>query len=431
MISDDRRPASGSAPSGGGGPAPAVTLADIQAARRSLRDVIITTPVVPDEQLTEQLGAKIFYKVESTQRSGSFKLRGAYNKVSRIDPEQRARGVITHSAGNHAQGVALAARLHGIPATIVMPERAPLTKVTATRRLGAEVLLHGATFDDAGALAHTLQKERGLTYVHAFNDPHVIAGQGTLGLEIIEALSDLSCLVVPIGGGGLISGLAIAVKAFMPDARIIGVQAAGCAAVAPSLAAGEPVTLPTASTIADGIAVKRPGDLTLPIIRQYVDEVVTVDDDEIARAIAHLVQNVRLVVEGAGAAGLAALLAGKIALRSGETVAVPLCGGNIDANLLARVLEQALVKQGRYILLRTAVDDRPGNLAPLVNHVGRTGANVIDIFHRRAAWLGPVDRVGIEMVLEVRDEAHGQEVVRLLREAGYHVIREGQGVWPD
>jgi len=429
MSADDRHPPPDTPTVGGS--SPIVTLADIQAARRSLRDVIIPTPVIPDEPLSEQLGAKIFYKVESTQRSGSFKVRGAYNKVSRLPPEQRARGVITHSAGNHAQGVALAARLLGIPATIVMPERAPLTKVTATRRLGAEVILHGASFDDAGALAFTLQKERGLTYVHAFNDPHVIAGQGTMGLEIIEALAELDCLVVPIGGGGLISGLAVAVKAFAPDVRIVGVQAAGCASVPASLAAGTPVTLPSASTIADGIAVKRPGDLTLQLIQQYVDEVVTVDEDAITRAIAYLVQNARLVVEGAGAAGLAALLGGKIPLRSGETVCVPLCGGNIDANLLARVIEQALVKQGRYILLRTAVDDRPGNLAPLVNHVGRAGANVIDIFHRRAVWLGPVDRVGIEMVLEVRDEAHGQEVVRELREAGYHVVREGQGVWPD
>ena len=429
MSADDRQPAPDTPTVGGS--SPIVTLADIQAARRSLRDVIIPTPVIPDEPLSEQLGAKIFYKVESTQRSGSFKVRGAYNKVSRLPPEQRARGVITHSAGNHAQGVALAARLLGIPATIVMPERAPLTKVTATRRLGAQVVLHGASFDDAGAAAFTLQKERGLTYVHAFNDPHVIAGQGTMGLEIIEALAELGCLIVPIGGGGLISGLAVAVKAFAPDVRIVGVQAAGCASVPPSLAAGTPVTLPSASTIADGIAVKRPGDLTLQIIQQYVDEVVTVDEDAITRAIAYLVQNARLVVEGAGAAGLAALLAGKVSLRSGETVCVPLCGGNIDANLLARVIEQALVKQGRYILLRTTVDDRPGNLAPLVNHVGRAGANVIDLFHRRAVWLGPVDRVGIEMVLEVRDEAHGQEVVRELREAGYHVVREGQGVWPD
>lgn len=407
-----------------------VTLADIQAARRVLRGVISATPVLADERLSDELGARVFLKAENTQRSGSFKIRGAYNTISRLAPDERARGVIAHSAGNHAQGVALAAKLQGIPATIVMPERAPLTKVAATRRLGAEVILHGASFDDAGAHARALQQERGLTYVHAFNDERVVAGQGTIGLEIVEALPDLTLLVVPIGGGGLISGIAIAVKALLPDVRIIGVQAAGCAPVLQSLAAGEPVTSPTARTIADGIAVKRPGDLTLPIIRELVDEVVTVDDDEIARAIAHAAQNVRQVVEGAGAAGLAALLSGRVRINPGDVVCAVLCGGNIDGNLLARVLEQVLVKQGRYMLLRTTVDDRPGNLAPLIDQVAQAGANVIDIFHRRAVWLVPVDRVGIEMVLEVRDEAHAQQVLKHLAAAGYVVEREGQGLWP-
>jgi threonine dehydratase len=407
-----------------------VTLADIQAARRVLRGVISATPVLADERLSDELGARVFLKAENTQRSGSFKIRGAYNTISRLAPDERARGVIAHSAGNHAQGVALAAKLQGIPATIVMPERAPLTKVAATRRLGAEVILHGASFDDAGAHARALQQERGLTYVHAFNDERVVAGQGTIGLEIVEALPDLTLLVVPIGGGGLISGIAIAVKALLPDVRIIGVQAAGCAPVLQSLAAGEPVTSPTARTIADGIAVKRPGDLTLPIIRELVDEVITVDDDEIARAIAHAAQNVRQVVEGAGAAGLAALLSGRVRINPGDVVCAVLCGGNIDGNLLARVLEQVLVKQGRYMLLRTTVDDRPGNLAPLIDQVAQAGANVIDIFHRRAVWLVPVDRVGIEMVLEVRDEAHAQHVLKHLAAAGYAVEREGQGLWP-
>ncbi|HWQ16075.1 MAG TPA: threonine ammonia-lyase [Roseiflexaceae bacterium] len=407
-----------------------VSLADIQSARRTLRDVIVQTPVLLDERLSQELGAQVFLKAENTQRSGSFKIRGAYHKISRLEPEERARGVIAPSAGNHAQGVALAARLLGIPAVIVMPERAPLTKVTATRRHGAEVILHGASFDDAVAHARRLQAERGLTYVHAFDDERIIAGQGTLGLEIVEALPDLRLVVVPIGGGGLISGVATAVKGLVPDARVVGVQAEGCAPVVPSLAAGVPVTAPAARTIADGIAVKRPGDLTLPIIRALVDEVVTVDDDAIARAIAHAVQNDRLVVEGAGAAGLAAVLAGKVAVRPGETVCIPLCGGNIDANLLTRVLEQVAVRQGRYILIKTLMDDRPGNLAPLVRAVAEAGANVIDIFHRRAFWLAPLDRVGVELVLEVRDEEHGREVIRYLLECGFHVEREGVGMWP-
>ena len=408
----------------------AVTLADIQAARRTLRDVIIATPILPAERLSQELGARVFLKAENTQRSGSFKLRGAYNTISRLTDAERERGVIAHSAGNHAQGVALAARLLGVPATIVMPERAPLTKVAATRRLGAEVLLHGATFDDAGARAREIQSQRDLTYVHAFNDERVIAGQGTIGLELAEALPDLRLLIVPIGGGGLISGIALAVRALLPNVRIVGVQAAGCASIPQSLAAGEPVAAPAARTIADGIAVKRPGDLTLPIIRELVDQVAIVDDDEIARGIAYVVQNARLVVEGAGAAGVAALLSGKIVPRAGETVGVVMGGGNIDGNLLARVIEQVLVKQGRYILLRTTVDDRPGNLAPLISQVAAAGANVIDIFHRRAVWLVPVDRVGIEMVLEVRDEQHGQDVVNHLSQSGYVVERVGQGVWP-
>src|SRR5262249_44532815 len=259
-----------------------VTVADIQSARRAPRDVGRATPILADERMSQDLGARVFLKAENTQRSGSFKIRGAYNTISRLLPDERARGVIAHSAGNHAQGVALAAKLLGIPATIVMPERAPLTKVAATRRLGASVILHGATFDDAGAHARALQQEHGYTYVHAFNDERVIAGQGTIGLEIVEALPDLDLLVVPIGGGGLIGGIAIAVKNFMPDVRIVGVQAAGCAPVLASLAAGEPVSAPAARTIADGIAVKRPGEMTLPLIRDLVDEVVTVDDTEVA-----------------------------------------------------------------------------------------------------------------------------------------------------
>ena len=251
----------------------AVTFADIHAARVRLTDVIIPTPILPDEALSRQLGARVFVKAECTQRSGSFKVRGAYNKLSTLSAEERGRGVIAHSAGNHAQGVALAAQLFGAQATIVMPERAPLTKVMATRRYGAEVVLHGATFDDAGVHALEIQRERGLTYVHAFNDEAVIAGQGTIGIEIVDALRQPDVVVVPIGGGGLISGIALAVRELMPRARIIGVQAAGCSAVRPSLEAGQPVAIAAARTIADGIAVKRPGDITLPIIQRLVDDV--------------------------------------------------------------------------------------------------------------------------------------------------------------
>jgi threonine dehydratase len=325
--------------------------------------------------------------------------------------------------------VALAAKLFGIKATIVMPERAPLTKVLATQRYGADVVLHGASFDDAGAKARELQQQHGYTVVHAFNDPQIIAGQGTLGLEVIDALSSLDVLVVPIGGGGLISGIAIAAKELLPHVRIVGVQASGCAAVNPSLKAGQPVAVSHARTIADGIAVKRPGDITLPIIQRLVDEVVEVEEDDIARAIAHCAQNIRLVVEGAGAAGVAALLAEKVALKPNQTVCAPLCGGNIDSNLLNRVLEQVMVKQGRYLVLKTLVNDQPGSLLPLIARVAGMGANVIDVFHRRAFWLAPLSKVEIELVLEVRDEAHGQAVINDLRAAGYGVARELQGLW--
>jgi threonine dehydratase len=304
---------------------------------------------------------------------------------------------------------------------IVMPLHAPLTKVTATRRLGAEVILHGETFDDATAHAHALEEARGLTYVHAFDDERVITGQGTLGLELYEALPALDLVVVPIGGGGLISGIASALKELRPSIRIVGVQAAGCSAVRPSLLAGQPVAANGARTIADGIAVKRPGALTLPLIAALVDEVVEVDEDEIADGIAHLVLNTHLVVEGAGAAGVAALLAGKVSVPAGALVAAPLCGGNIDGNLLGRVLEQVAVRQHRSLVLRVLIDDRPGSVAPLLARVAEAGANVIDIQHRRAVWLSPIDRVAIVMVLEVRDRAHADTVLAHLQASGYAV----------
>ncbi len=404
-------------------------MEQIRAAQTLLAEFITRTPMLRDEGLSAELGAAVHFKAECLQRSGSFKVRGAINKLSSLTPDERARGVIAPSAGNHAQGVALAARLQGIRSVIVMPRFAPLTKVQATRDYGAEVILEGISFDDAAAHAHALATEHGYTYVHAFNDPHVIAGQGTIGLEIFEDLPDVTTVFVPVGGGGLIAGIATALKALRPDVRLIGVQAEGCAPVRASLIAGHPVVAAASQTIADGIAVKRPGDLTLPIIKALVSEVVEVSDDEIARAIAHCVQRNKLVVEGAGAAGLAALLSGKIELRPNETVCVLLCGGNIDGNLLSRVIEQVMVRQGRYILLKLALVDRPGTLSQLVDRVAESGANIIDIFHRRALWLAPLGKVGVELVLEVRDNAHGESVRQHLETQGYHVMREVQGDW--
>lgn len=408
-----------------------IGLPDIEAARVRLRGITANTPLLASDRLSDDVGGHMFVKAENTQRAGSFKLRGAYNKMVSLTPEERARGVIAHSAGNHAQGVALAARILGIHATVVMPEYAPLAKVAATKRYGADVVLHGRSFDDAGEHARQLQEAHGYTYVHAFDDPLIVAGQGTLGLEILDALPDVGTIIVPIGGGGLIGGVAIAVRARKPNTRIIGVQAEGCASVRLSLEAGKPAIVPEARTIADGIAVKRPGEITLPLIRDLVDEVVTVDDEEIARGIVYILQNLRLVAEGAGAVGVAALLSEKVRPRGDEQVCVAVCGGNIDANFLARVIEQVLVKQGRYIVLHTSVPDRPGNLSRMLQHVAEEGANVIDINHRRAAWQVPVDRTGIEMILEVRDEDHGQQVVHRLEQAGYPIVRVGAGEYPS
>ena len=406
-----------------------VKLADILDARQILKDIIIPTPLLADAKLSRETGATAFLKAENLQKSGSFKIRGAYNKISRLTTDEKRRGVIAASAGNHAQGVALAAELHHIKATIVLPRFAPLTKIIATKSYGAEVVLYGETFDDAVAHSRELQKAHDYTYIHAFDDELIIAGQGTIGVEIAEAAPQTTVIVVPIGGGGIISGIAVAAKSLLPNVRVVGVQAANCAPMKKSVAAGEVVHIEALETIADGIAVKRPGALTMPIIRELVDEIVEVTEDEIARAIYFCVTNNRLVVEGAGAAGLAALLANKISLNADDTVCAVLCGGNIDANLLARILEQVLVRQGRYIFLKLLVPDRPGMLAPLLNHVADAGANVMEVYHKRAMWLAPLGRVGIEMLLEVRDEDHAQAVTKHLKTVGYHVEREGVGEW--
>ncbi|HBE81217.1 MAG TPA: threonine ammonia-lyase, partial [Blastocatellia bacterium] len=360
------------------------------------------------------------------QRAGSFKIRGAFNKISQLSDEEKSRGVITASAGNHAQGVALAAKLNGIKATIVLPEFAPLTKIVATKALGAEVIMQGVTFDEAVDHSRSLQQEHGFTYVHAFDDDKIIAGQGTIGLEIAESRGDVTVVVVPIGGGGIISGIAIAVKELIPNVRVIGVQAANVAPVKASLAAGKPVEIDYKPTIADGIAIKRPAERTLAIIKDKVDELVEVSEEEISDAIFHLAQNAHLVVEGAGAAGVAALIAGKVKLKPEDRVCAVLCGGNIDGNLLARIIEQVLVRNGRYIILKVLVPDRPGSLAGMLRIVAENHANVIEVYHQRAIWLAPLGSVGIETILEVRDEEHGQQLQERLKAAGYYVERGGE-----
>ncbi len=408
-----------------------VKFADIQAARERLKDIVISTPMIADGPLSREIGARAFLKAENLQKGGSFKVRGAYNKISQLTDEEKNRGVVAASAGNHAQGVALAAALNNIRSTIVLPVTAPLTKIIATKTFGGEVVLYGDTFDEAVAHSRELQEKEGFTYVHAFDDEVVIAGQGTIGIGIVEALPDVTTVIVPIGGGGLISGIATAIKALKPNTRIIGVQAENAAWVNPSLKAGHAVKVEIGQTIADGIAIKTPSDITFSIIRELVDEVVEVSDEEIARAIFFCVQNNRLVVEGAGGAALAAQLARKITFGADEVVCTVLSGGNIDANLLARVLEQVLVKQGRYIMLKVLVLDRPGMLAALLAAAAECHANVIEVFHRRAMWLAPLGRVGIEMLLEVRDNDHARSVQQQLEMKGYNVEREGQGDWEE
>lgn len=403
-----------------------VSISDIREARERIASIVNPTPIVHDAKASAILGSHIYLKAESLQRAGSFKIRGAFNKISQLSDEEKSRGVVTASAGNHAQGVALAAKLNGIRSTIVLPEFAPLTKIVATKSLGGHVIMQGKTFDEAVDHSRTLEKDFGYTYVHAFDDDKIIAGQGTIGLEIAEARPDTNTIIVPIGGGGIISGIAIAAKESIPGVRVIGVQAANVAPVKPSLEAGHPVEIHYKPTIADGIAIKRPAERTLAIIRDYVDDLVEVSEEEISNAIFHLAQNAHLVVEGAGAAGVAALLAGKVAVKPDENVCAVLCGGNIDGNLLARIIEQVLVRNGRYIILKVLVPDRPGSLAGMLEIVAEMHANVIEVYHQRAIWLAPLGSVGIEMILEVRDEDHGRQVHERLNDAGYYAERGNQ-----
>jgi threonine dehydratase len=406
-----------------------VSISDIQTARELLKGIINPTPIIPDGKLSAEIGTTTFLKAECLQKGGSFKVRGAYNKIAKLSEGEKARGVITASAGNHAQGVALAAKLQNARATIVLPEFAPLTKVVATKALGAEVILKGDSFDAAVAYSRELGEEKGFVYVHAFDDPLIVAGQGSVGCEIIEDLPNVSVIVVPIGGGGIASGTAIAAKALKPSVRVIGVQAANVASMNPSLDAGEPVEISARPTIADGIAIKRPGAVTLPLIRQFIDEVVEVTEEEIAAGIYHCVLNAHIVAEGAGAAGVAALLAGKVKLNEDDVACTILCGGNIDGNLLSRVIEQVLVRKGRYVIAKVLILDRPGSFAALLNKVADTGASIIESNHQRAIWLAPLGYTGVELILEVRDSEHAAEVYRHLEECGYHVQPEGQGDW--
>lgn len=395
-------------------------ITDIWRAQEVIRPHVYHTPLLPSRTLSAMSGANVWLKAENLQRSGAYKIRGATYKLSRLTPEERERGVITASAGNHAQGVAIAASALGIPCTIVMPVGAPLAKVTATRGYGASVVLAGETYNESYEKACELQRETGATFIHAFDDPDIIAGQGTLGLEILADLPDVQAIVVAVGGGGVISGIATAVKALKPDVRIIGVEASGAASMRAALDAGHLVTLPGVGTIADGIQTKTAGSYTYEIVRSLVDEVMTVDDEEIIHAVLLLMERCKLLVEGAGAASVAALLSGRLTLDGQRTVAL-LSGGNIDMNLIGRFIQHGLAAQGRYLVIHTLLPDRPGELLRLLSLIAARNVNVLDVEHHRTGPRLHIQQVEVVMTLETRDRSHCEELLALLREQGYAV----------
>lgn len=397
-----------------------VTIADIFEAHKLLKPLLHHTMLAPSRTLYDRTGADIYLKAENMQRSGSFKVRGASYKVSRLTEQEYLHGVIAASAGNHAQGVAIAAAQHKVPCTIVMPQTAPLAKVIATQSYGANVVLHGFTYDDAYQHCLELQAKSGATFIHAFNDPDIIAGQGTLGLEMLSDLPDADAIVVPIGGGGLMAGIAIAARALRPDITIIGVQAAGAASCRAALDAGELRTLPNIATIADGIAVKCPGALTFSIIQRLVDDVVVVDDEAIISAVLLLMERNKMLVEGAGAVGVAALLSGAIKLP-GKKVLVPLTGGNIDINLVERFISHGLAAAGRYFVIHTRLTDRPGELMRLLHILAEMRINVIDVRYQRISSFLPIMEREETITMETRDRAQCEELLRRLRTEGYEV----------
>ena len=387
--------------------------------------MVQATPCALSRGLSELTGARCWVKLENLQMTGSFKERGAANLLLQLDGDERRRGVIAASAGNHGLAVAHHAARLGIPAVIVMPEWAPLVKVTSARRNGAEVILTGDTFDDAYDHAAALGDERGLVFVHPFDDERIIAGQATVGLELLEQRPDVEAIVVPVGGGGLISGIGAAVKARRPDVRLIGVQTDALPSMRRALADGKPVRLPPGSTLADGIAVREVRERTLELTRRYVDELVSVSEEEIARAILLLVEIEKTVAEGAGAAPLAALLNRSLDLR-GRTVVLVLSGGNIDVTMLARIIERGLVKDGRMVRLAVLLRDRPGALARLTALVAEARANVVHIEHDRAfAHWTAIGETEVALTLETSGRDHIEQLLERLRAAGYRVEEQG------
>jgi threonine dehydratase len=396
-----------------------VGLADVRAARELLAGITRTTPLEPSRPLSAALAGTAWLKCENLQRAGSYKVRGAYVRIARLSAQERAGGVVAASAGNHAQGVALAAGLLGTAATVFMPVGAPLPKVAATKGYGARIELVGNTVDESLIAARDFAERTGAVFIHPFDHPDVIAGQGTVALEILEQCPDVRTIVASVGGGGLISGIAVAVKALRPDVRLIGVQAASAAAFPPSLLAGRPVRLGSFSTIADGIAVGCPGDLTFEHVSKLVDEVVTVSEEDISRALLMLLERGKQVVEPAGAAGVAALLSGAVQVEA-PVVAV-LSGGNIDPLLLLRVIEHGLAAAGRYLRLTVRCTDRPGQLALLLGQIAEHRGNVVDVEHQRQNPHLRLGEVEVALSVETRGAEHSDRLISALRASGYQV----------
>ncbi|MGC8550562.1 MAG: threonine ammonia-lyase [Acidobacteriaceae bacterium] len=395
-----------------------VTLEGVRQARKRIEGSIYFSPAPRSEALSRMTGQQVYLKLDNLQRTGAFKERGALNKILTLTEEEKRRGVIAASAGNHAQAVAYHATAHGLRARIVMPLMTPLVKTAATAGYGAEVVLHGANYDEAYAEALRVAEQDGMTFLHPFDDDVVMEGQGTIGLELLEQVPGLEAVVVPIGGGGLIGGVACAIKESTPKLRVIGVQTERLPSMLRAAEAGTPVTIAAEATIADGIAVRRAGERTLPLVQRYVDELVTVDEEEIAQAILVLLEREKTLAEGAGAVALAALLQEKTSLR-GQRTAVLVCGGNIDVSLLARIIERGLVKDGRRTRLRIHLTDRPGALHGLTRILANARANIVQTAHDRAHYGVSLGDTVIDITLETRGDEHIEEIRNLLKGAGY------------
>jgi len=398
-----------------------LSLSAVQAAADRVSAVARETPVEFSHMFSERTGAEVWFKLENFQRTGSFKIRGASNRIATLSTAEQEAGVVTASAGNHAQGVALAATRAGVDSKIVMPKHAPVSKAKATRRYGGEVVLHGVDYSEAQARAHEIEAEEGRTYVHAFDDEAVMAGQGTIGLEILDQQPDVETVVVPIGGGGLIAGIATAIKTQRPDIRIVGVQADGAASIARSLEKGEVHTRESVDTVADGIATRSVGERTFEVIQQRVDEVVTVSDEEIALALTLLLERSKTLVEGAGAVPLAALLEDRFDYQEGEVIVPALCGGNIDMNVLTTVILRGLVQMGRYLKITTVLKDQPGALQGLIDIIAEHQANIYAIHHERTSREIGMSDTEVEIELETHGPQHAAALLAELRSSGYAV----------